>query len=78
MHDVCLTANARALGSRQAAQVRVKSTTWRIIGADSDSAIYSIGQGITQGISQMNSLLPDAGTAETRPRNVAYHPRIHA
>ncbi|MCV6806860.1 phage tail protein, partial [Achromobacter ruhlandii] len=72
------TANARALGSRQAAQVRVKSKTWRIVGTDSDSSIYSIGGGNTQGISQMDSLLPDAGTAETRPRNVAFHPRIHA
>lgn len=78
MSKVLFTANARALGSRQGAQVRVKSKTWRIMGADSDSAIYSIGTGVTQGISQMDSLFPDAGTAETRPRNVAYHPRLHA
>lgn len=78
MSDVRLTANARALGSRQAAQVRVKSKTWRIIGTDSDSTAYALPGGTSQGISQMDSLLPDAGTAETRPRNVAYHPRIHA
>lgn len=72
------TANVRALGSRQAAQVRVKSKTWRIIGTDSDSTAYALPGGTSQGISQMDSLFPDAGTAETRPRNMAYHPRIHA
>lgn len=78
MHDVRLTANARALASRQVAQVRVKNKGWRIMGTDSDSRAYSIGSGDTQGFSQMDSLFPDAGTAETRPRNTAYHPRIHA
>ncbi len=58
--------------------MRVKSKTWRIIGTDSDSTAYALPGGTSQGISQMDSLLPDAGTAETRPRNVAYHPRIHA
>ncbi|MGA3778227.1 hypothetical protein ACPDIO_29125, partial [Achromobacter xylosoxidans] len=72
------TANARALGSRQSAQVRVKNRSWRIMGTDSDSRVYSIGSGDTQGFSQMDSLFPDAGIAETRPRNVAFHPRIHA
>ncbi len=57
--------------------MRVKSKTWRIIGTDSDSKTYSIPGGDSQGISQMDSLFPDAGAAETRPSNVAYNPRLH-
>ncbi|MNX11287.1 hypothetical protein D3C86_410470 [compost metagenome] len=72
------TANARGLGSRQVAQVRVKNTGIRIMGPDFDTASYSVSPGSTQGYSQLASLVPDAGTKETRPLNAAYHPRIHA
>ncbi|MFY3672163.1 phage tail protein, partial [Achromobacter xylosoxidans] len=68
----------RALGSRQAAQVRVRDSATRIMGPDFDTASYMTPAGTNQGYSRVSSLLPDAGTAETRPRNVAYHPRIHA
>ncbi|MGE8565465.1 MAG: hypothetical protein ACN6PV_03325 [Achromobacter sp.] len=72
------TANARELGSRQVAQVRVKNTGIRIMGPDFDTASYSVSPGSTQGYSQLASLVLDAGTKETRPLNSAYHPRIHA
>lgn len=73
MLDVRLTANARALASRQADAFRshahtYNGTTLIAAGAGSGVNIYGNYSGNTTA----------TGGSETRPENVAYHPRIHA
>lgn len=74
MRDVRLTANARALATRQAQQVQSHLHTSLAVGVGDGSlgpgqssyALYGSG---TTGLS---------GGTETRPVNTAYLPRIHA
>ena len=78
MHDVRLTANARPLASRQADAF--KSHDHPELGARYDTSTTA---GITtilhKGVETLGLInTGPAGGAETRPRNVAYHPRLHA
>ncbi|MFY2675551.1 phage tail protein, partial [Achromobacter xylosoxidans] len=78
------TANARAMGTRQADTFRRHShrfQTSTVTGA-------SIGEGLAVHRNMMSatnivwnnagSTIDDSGGNETRPLNTAYHPRIHA
>lgn len=78
MLDVRLTANARPLASRQADAF--KSHDHPELGARYDTSTTA---GITtilhKGVETLGLInTGPAGGAETRPRNVAYHPRLHA
>lgn len=73
MPDVRLTANARTLATRQAQQVQSHLHTSLAVG---------VGEG-SLGLGQSSYALYGSGTTglsggpETRPMNIAYHPRIH-
>ncbi|MFY2019123.1 hypothetical protein ACOTDS_27540, partial [Achromobacter xylosoxidans] len=82
-NEIC-TANARAMGTRQADTFRRHShrfQTSTVTGA-------SIGEGLAVHRNMMSatnivwnnagSTIDDSGGNETRPLNTAYHPRIHA
>lgn len=82
MPDVRLTANVRALASRQAGTVErhrhyaSNSNLWGPVGTASGGAvaIYSLGSqsGFETGDGSAQGL-----KSETRPMNAAYHPRLH-
>lgn len=77
MSDVRLTANARALASRQvqAVQQHAHSIGFRV----SPNRVEAITGEQAWALLGGSGMTTDAaGTAETRPRNVAYHPRVHA
>ncbi|MCD0496947.1 hypothetical protein LP085_08825 [Achromobacter sp. MY14] len=72
------TANARVLGSRQGDGLRshlhtLPNATW-----DAFSGTSSMGSASGSSGTVISRSTTSAGGAETRPVNVAYHPRIHA
>jgi hypothetical protein len=77
LNGVC-TANARALASRQAAALESHSHAQNAATLDRSGnanaaggtvlAVRNLGEGLTT---------LATGGSETRPRNVAYHPRLH-
>lgn len=74
MYDVRLTANARALASRQVQQVQSHQHGSLSIGFGNGS----LGPGETSyALYGAGGATGFAGGTETRPMNVAYHPRIH-
>lgn len=92
MPDVHLTANARALGSRQrdasqriVGQFGVRNTVDVAVtgGAITQSSTGSTAAVGTSGygayvVMQFDSSLNTRTSSETRGLNAAYHPRIHA
>lgn len=92
MHSVLATANARALGSRQADQTRAHGH--RISVQRSGGAVGSQMRGVNDGNNtwpfnangstanylsfESDSAIQTSGGTETRSANAAYHPRIHA
>ncbi|MFY2599364.1 hypothetical protein ACOTHJ_33375 [Achromobacter xylosoxidans] len=94
MHSVTFTANARPLGSRQTDAIQRVTGTITDMAAGATGAasgvftktrdvgtIYSVNQvaGYLRFMDVVMSLSAGARTSdETRPMNVAYHPRIHA
>lgn len=75
MLDVRLTANARALGSRQAAQIQSHAHSLRY---SNTAGAVGGNQSVLDGGGALIYSTLGSGGAETRPMNVAYHPRIHA
>lgn len=73
------TANARALGSQQAGAIQSHSHALpqQIFQDIATDRYFQLGGGqrIASGVAVSTSAF---GSAETRPRNLAYHPRIHA
>lgn len=77
MRDVILTANARALASRQAAAIESHSHALpNVPSLNGSGASWKSADVPYNGLSTQATAA--AGGAETRPRNVAFHPRIHA
>lgn len=77
MPDVRLTANARALASRQAQAVQqhAHGIGFRISPNRVDTVTGEKAWALLDGSGMTTA---GAGGAETRPINTAYHPRIHA
>lgn len=82
MHSVHVTANARAMGSRQSEAVntnanvlRQAAKTWASSGTGVGSSQIYLGE---SGIPTYGEGLAFFGGKETRPINTAFHPRIHA
>lgn len=79
MLDVCLTANARALGSRQREAIN-EAALEILVERDAYGAASGNGRPVFQ--STLTSfraagVIKAGGGKETRPHNTAYHPRIH-
>jgi len=73
------TANARALGGRQVDQFKSHAHIEAFSsGTGSSYTAVTFGGQTAAVISQSNIPTSNAGGTETRPVNVAYHPRIHA
>ncbi len=80
MLDVCLTANARALGGRQREAIN-EAALEILVERDAYGASSGNGRPVFQ--STLTSLraagvIKAGGGKETRPVNTSYHPRIHA
>lgn len=77
MRDASFTANARALGSRQADAI--KEHAHGITGA---AQIDGAGGAVSRKADNVGTTstagIVGGGRTETRPNNLAYHPRIHA
>lgn len=79
MHDVTLTANARALASRQAGALqahRHQLFGYLMSANPTGGGLFGLNTGAGSGAS--STYIGEAGGPETRPQNAAYHPRIHA
>ena len=77
MPDVRLTANARALATRQAQQVQSHSHALpNVPSLNGSGASWKSADVPYNGLSTQATA--SSGGAETRPINTAYHPRIHA
>jgi hypothetical protein len=70
------TANARALGSRQAHQFQAHSHG--LLLRDFNSGFGTVPFGTAGGGGSGGGVTSNSGGTETRPTNTAYHPRIHA
>jgi hypothetical protein len=68
------TANARALGSKQAQQIQAHAHAFNY----SNKAPISGNQAVLDGAGSLGFSTTNAGGSETRPLNTAYFPRIHA
>ncbi|AOB29905.1 hypothetical protein AKI39_03175 [Bordetella sp. H567] len=69
------TANARALGSRQTAQLQSHAHNLRY---SNTAAASGANQSVLDGGGALTYTTLVTGGTETRPVNAAYHPRIHA
>ncbi|CUI46769.1 Uncharacterised protein [Bordetella pseudohinzii] len=74
------TANARAIGSRQNEAINEASLTV-LVERDAYGVTSGNGRTVYQSSStplQATGVIKANGGKETRPKNTAYHPRIHA
>ncbi|MFY2033747.1 hypothetical protein ACOTDT_16540 [Achromobacter xylosoxidans] len=79
MLEVLFTANARAMGGRQVDQFKSHAHIEAFSsGTGSSYTAVTFGGQTAAVISQSNIPTSNVGGTETRPVNVAYHPRIHA
>jgi len=77
-NEIC-TANARAFGSRQSGALQAHRHLlfgYLMSANPTGGGLFGLNTGAGSGAN--STYIGDAGGAETRPQNAAYHPRIHA